>query len=123
MGAFPGGQILCRITAFFDYTLATEYALLLIVMAVVLYTRKFPKFEDTLDDLPMQNQMNYSQPPSVSYPPSHRQPHSRQSGSRPPSVQNGSRPPSVQNGSRPPSAQNYSRPPSVTGSRTGSRQG
>ena len=57
------------------------------------------------------------------YPPSHRQPHSRQSGSRPPSVQNGSRPPSVQNGSRPPSAQNYSRPPSVTGSRTGSRQG
>jgi len=123
VGAFPGGQILCRITAFFDFTLATEYALLLIVMAVVLYTRKFPKFEDTLDDLPMQNQMNYSQPPSVSYPPSHRQPQSRQSGSRPPSVQNGSRPPSVQNFSRPPSAQNGSRPPSVTGSRAGSRQG
>ena len=59
----------------------------------------------------------------INYPHSHRQPQSRQSGSRPPSIQNGSRPPSVQNGYRPSSAQYGSRPPSVTGSRTGSRQG
>ena len=98
VGAFPGGNILCRIIAFFDFTLATEYALLLIVMAIVLYTRRLPKFEDTLDDLPMQNQMNYSQPPSMSYPPVVRQ--------QAPSRQS-----------------NGSRPPSVTASRTGSRQG
>ena len=73
MGVYPGGEILCKIVAFFDFTFATEYALLLIVMAIVLYTRRLPKFEDTLDDLPMQNQMNYSQPPSMSYPPVVRQ--------------------------------------------------
>ena len=72
-------------------------------MAVVLYTRRLPKFEDTLDELPMQNQVNYSQPPSISYPPVVRiQAPSRQS-----------------NGSR----DHGSRPPSVTASRTGSRQG
>lgn len=96
IGAFPGGHILCSVTAFLDFTLATEYALILIVFSIILYTRKFPKIEDTLDHLPMEEMIHHSPPASISYPDrsNSRQMNASRQGSRAPSV-NGSRPPSV----------------------------
>ena len=74
VGSFASGEIMCKISAFFDYTLATEYALLLVIFGVILYTRKFPKFEDTLD--PVEDLMTQMRPPShlsnsYNRPPSH----------------------------------------------------
>ena len=96
-GEFDGGEILCQITAFFDFTLASEYAILLITFAIILYTRKFPKLEDTLDELPMEamvNQMSPGPPPSaLSYQQHQQQP--RRTPSRQSEARNGSRAPSV----------------------------
>ena len=46
MGFFEGDEIFCRCTAFLDFFLAAEYPLLLIFLAIILYSRKYPKLED-----------------------------------------------------------------------------
>ena len=105
---------MCKFTAFFDFTLATEYALLIITMAIILYTRKFPKLEDTLEELPMDRMLNHSTvhspAPSYNYPNYNSGP---QNPRRTPSRQshNNSRPPSVIRGPA-----GGSRAPSVAGS-------
>ena len=131
MGGFNAGQFMCYFTSFLDHTLAAAYPLLLIVFAIILYTRKFPKnsddpsYEDQFPMDEMNQSMNYrngSRPPSVTVArPAH--------GSRPPSVQGsrqgGSRPPSsVQGaGGKPPSFFKASRTPSEQGSRAASVAG
>ena len=120
MGGFNAGQFMCYFTSFLDHTLAAAYPLLLIVFGVILYTRKFPKTSDEIED---QFSMDEMQPPpsSMNY----------RNGSRPPSVTvarpaHGSRPPSVQGsrqGSRPPSVQGQKPPSFFKGSRTPSEQG
>ena len=105
-GGFIAGEFMCKFTSFLDFTMATEYPLILIVFAIILYTRKFPKLEDTLDQFPMDEMINRHSPqPPLNY--------SRQSGQ----IRNGSRPPSIQ-GSR-----QGSRPSSVQGGRASSLQG
>ncbi len=77
VGAFSSGEMMCRIAAFFDFTLATEYAMILVVFSIILYTRKFPKIEDTFDDpLPMdaieemsRHSSRMMASPNQSYPP------------------------------------------------------
>ena len=106
-GGFIAGDIMCKFTAFLDFTMATEYPMILIVFAIILLTRKFPKLEDTLDQLPM-NEMIH---------------HDGMNSSRHSDYRNGSRPPSAYQG-RPPSVQGSrhgSRPPSVQGGGRASR--
>ena len=98
VGAYPSGQIMCQVTAFFDFTMAFEYPLLLFIFALILYTRKFPKIEDTLDNLPMDEMISHRMSPPCSFqqPPQprfaartgtpSRQAESRNGGSRTPSV-------------------------------------
>ena len=106
---------MCKFTAFLDFTMATEYPMILIVFAIILYTRKFPKLEDTLDQLPMDEMINHDGINSSRHS-------DYRNGSRPPSAYQG-RPPSVQgsrHGSRPPSVQGggrTSRASSIQGGR------
>ena len=143
VGAFPAGHVLCSFTAFFDFTLAAEYALLLSAFSIILVTRKFPRPDGALDQLSMEMEIIHHSP-SNSIRSSQRNATSRQSGVRIPSrnetlVHHELRPPSVtfqglrpnssqalrspsNQGSRAPSVQG-SRPPSVQGSRAPSVAG
>ena len=42
--------------------MAAEYAILIIIFSIILYTRKFPKLEEALDQMPMDEIINRSQP-------------------------------------------------------------
>ncbi len=53
VGFFEGDEIFCKFTGFLDFFLAAEYPIILIVLAVILYTRKYPKLEEGNFDLPM----------------------------------------------------------------------
>ena len=142
VGAFASGEIMCKIASFFDYALAAQYALILVIFAVILYTRKFPKFEDTLDPVEDLMVTHMQRPPSHMSNSSHNRPPSHMSNSynqprRTPSrqsSQNGSRAPSVVgsvDGYRKPVGQpgfrpqrpNLMTPPKRPGSVTGSIEG
>ena len=138
MGIWGGGAIWCKVAGFLDFALAMEYPLLLISLAVILYTRRFVAVGEEPLDLPMedmimpqqqqqQQQLNTSRPPSAA--PSFIKP-----SSKPPSVAgsvdgyrnrpNGSvmqprpTPPSSTSSSRP-----FHVPPNRPGSVTGSIEG
>jgi len=110
VGFFEGDEILCKFAGFLDFFLAAEYPIILIVFAVILYTRKYPKLEEGNFDLPMDE---YNEPiPAI---PSH---YGHESNSyRPPS-----RPHSNASSYR---VQQYppSKPPSVIGSVNGGFSG
>ena len=112
VGAFSSGEIMCKITSFFDYALAAQYALILVIFAVILYTRKFPKFEDTLDPIEDLMATQMQRPPSHMSNSSHNRPPSHMSNS----YNQPRRTPSRQ------SSQNGSRAPSVVGSVDGYRK-
>ena len=110
VGFFEGDEILCKFAGFLDFFLAAEYPIILIVLAVILYTRKYPKLEEGNFDLPMDE---YNEPPPAI--PSH---YGHESNSyRPPS-----RPHSNASSYR---VQQYppSKPPSVIGSVNGGFSG
>ena len=48
VGFFEGDEILCRFAAFLDFFLAAEYPILLITLSIILYSRKYPKLEDRI---------------------------------------------------------------------------
>jgi len=53
LGFFEGDEVLCRFTAFADFFLAASYPFILISLAIILYTRKYPKLEERSYGLPM----------------------------------------------------------------------
>ena len=102
-GYFTAGAGLCKFTAFFDHFLMAQYPVLILALALVLLTRRFPDGGPVLDALQDDNFMALED--------------------RPPSVvrsQQGSRAPSVMSGPR---GGGGSRAPSVVGSVDGYRGG
>ena len=137
VGFFEGDEILCKFAGFLEFFLAAEYPIILIVLSVILYTRKYPKLEEANFDLPMDE---YNQEPPMHYVQennSYRGPSRPQSNASSYRVQQypPSKPPSVigsvnggyaGGGHRAPSvvgSVNGHRAPSVVGSMQGGRAG
>lgn len=53
VGYFEGDEIFCKFAGFLDFFLAAEYPILLIMLSIILYTRKYPKLEEGNFGLPM----------------------------------------------------------------------
>jgi hypothetical protein len=45
--------MLCKFAGFLDFFLAAEYPILLVILSIILYTRKYPKLEEGNFGLPM----------------------------------------------------------------------
>ncbi len=79
IGVWGGGPIWCSIAGFVDYALALEYPLLLLALAIILYTRRYdvPEgFDVPMDEVDQLNGLNQTQQSMQHH------------GSRPPSVAN-----------------------------------
>lgn len=140
VGFFEGDEIFCKFAGFIDFFLAAEYPILLSILSIILYTRKYPKLEEGNFGLPMDE---FNPEPEIihsQYGPSYRVPSRAQSQassyrgqpypSKPPSVI-GSVNGGYNGGSRRPSSvvgsvnggYNGQRAPSVNGSVQGGRGG